>query len=212
MNLKDILAKVAKGEALTDAEKAFLAGYDPQKDLDAAAAAARKKAEADALKASQDLATTQQQLKDAQTKLEEAGNKGKTDLQKLQEQVATLTQQVTAASAEKAKLIRQQKLDDVIRGSGVQFVKEVDGGIMRNALVNEFAGLTDDDLANAEKVKPVLETFRARNKAVILDASGHGAGTSPHAQPGGNAEDRHKAIESMTPEQRREDLKKSGII
>lgn len=210
--IKDILAKLAKGETLTDAEKKILAEYDPQKELDAAAAAARKKAEADALKAVQDLAAAQQQLKDLQTKVSEAEGKGKTDVQKLQEQVATLTQQIQAGQAEKAKLIRQQKLDDVIRSSGLQFVKEVDGGIMRSALVNEFAGLSDDDLAVADKTKPVIETFRARNKAVILDLSGHGAGSSPHTPGGASAEDRQKAIEAMTPEQRREDLKKKGIL
>jgi multidrug efflux pump subunit AcrA (membrane-fusion protein) len=197
---------------LTAEEKAYLASYDPQAALDAAAAAARKKAESDAEKARKDLEQAQAQLKDAQTKLDEAGSKGKTDLQKLQEQVTILGQQVQAGQAEKAKLIRQQKLDDVIRASGLQFVKEVDGGIMRAALVNEFGGLTDEDLATPDKTKPVIETFRARNKAVILDDSGFGTGTRPGQGPGGTAEDRQKAIEQMTPEQRQEDMKKRGIL
>ena len=45
MKLKDILAKVVKGDALTDEEKKFIGDYDEQKVLDAAASAARKKAE-----------------------------------------------------------------------------------------------------------------------------------------------------------------------
>ena len=211
MTIKDILAKITKGEALSDEEKAFAASYDPQKDLDGAAAAARKKAEADAEKARKDLEALQTKLTDAEVKLQDAAGKGKTDLEKLTAQVATLTQQVQAAQVEKAKLVRQQKLDDVIRQSGIQFVKEVDGGIMRGALVNEFGSLTDEDLAAPDKTKPVIETFRARNKAVILDTSGHGAGMGAHS-PGGSAEERVKAIESMTPEQRREDLKKRGVL
>jgi len=211
MNIKDILAKVTKGEELSADEKAFLAAYDPQKDSDSAAAAARKKAEADAKKAADDLAAAQQQLKDLQGKLDESGSRGKSDLQKLQEQVAGLTKQIEAANGEKAKLVRQQKLDDVIRTSGLQFVKEVDGGIMRGALVNEFGQLTDDDLADEAKVKPVIETFRARNKAVILDGSGHGAGGPPHTTEQVAAE-RAQAISKMTPEQRKEDLKKRGIL
>ena len=45
MKIKAILDKVLKGEALTDDEKKFLGEYDEQKLLDAAAGAARKKAE-----------------------------------------------------------------------------------------------------------------------------------------------------------------------
>jgi hypothetical protein len=209
VTIKDILAKLAKGEALTDEEKKFVAEYDPQKDLDSAAAAARKKAEADADKARKDFEAAQTQLTALQKQLAEAGDKGKTDLQKLQEQVATLTKQVTEATTEKARLVRQQKLDDVIRTSGLQFVREVDGGIMRNALVNEFAGLTDEELANVEKVKPVIETFRARNKAVVLDQSGGGGGTPP--KDGGVA-DAVQTLEKMTAQEREKDLKKKGII
>jgi hypothetical protein len=207
VTIKDILAKVTKGEQLTDEEKAVVAGFDP----DGLAAAARKKAEADAAKALADAQAFRAQLDEAQAKLSEAEGKGKTDLEKLTAQVATLTQQVTAARGEKAKLVRQQKLDDVIRGSGLQFVPDVDGGIMRGALVKEFDGLTDEDLADAEKVKPIVGTFRARNKAVILDTTGHGAGGPAH-KPGGTPEDRMKAIESMTPVERAAQLKKDGVI
>ena len=48
MKLADILAKVAKGDALSDEEKKFVGEYDEQKSLDAAAANARKKAEKEA--------------------------------------------------------------------------------------------------------------------------------------------------------------------
>lgn len=45
MSIKDILAKVAKGETLTDEEKSALGAYDPQAEIDKASAAARRKAE-----------------------------------------------------------------------------------------------------------------------------------------------------------------------
>jgi hypothetical protein len=129
-------------------------------------------------------------------------------LQKLQEQLAVLQKQVETATTEKQKLLRQQKLDDVIRKSGIQFVQEVDGNIMRRALENEFAPLVDDDLAVDDKVKPVIETFRARNKAVILDMSGHGTGLPPHQQS--DAATRAKKIEEMTPAERKADMKKAA--
>ena len=46
MNIKDILAKLLKGEALTDEEKAFAEAFDLQGELDKASASARRKAEA----------------------------------------------------------------------------------------------------------------------------------------------------------------------
>ena len=52
MNIKDIIAKFLKGEALTDAEKAFAEQFDLQKEIDTASAAARRKAEKEAHKAS----------------------------------------------------------------------------------------------------------------------------------------------------------------
>lgn len=212
MTIKDILAKAAKGETLGDEEKQLLTGFDPDAAVNSAAAAARKKAEAEAEKAHADLAALSQKLNEAEAKLQDAAGKGKTDLEKLTTQVATLTQQVQAAQAEKAKLIRQQKLDDVIRQSGLQFVKEVDGGIMRAALVNEFGDLSDEDLAVADKVKPVLDTFRARNKAVILDTSGHGAGGLPPAAGKSGTGLSGKPVAEMSPEERREDLKKRGVL
>jgi DNA repair exonuclease SbcCD ATPase subunit len=210
MKLKDILAKVKKGEALTDEEKTFLDSYDPDEALSSAATAARRKAEADAAKAAADLKATQDKLAEMQAQLEEAGSKGKTESQKLQEQVAKLTKQFEQASTEKAQLVRQQKLDDVIRQSGLQFVKEVDGMIMRNALVSEFAALSDDELADKDRIKPVVETFRARNKAVILD-QGHGSGSPAH-QPNVPRGVDGKPVSEMTPAERAADLKKAGLI
>jgi multidrug efflux pump subunit AcrA (membrane-fusion protein) len=211
VTIKDILAKAAKGEQLTEDERAVLAGYDPDGAVNSAAAAARKKAEADAAKAAQDAADLKAKLDEALAKLADFDGKGKSEMQKLADQVASLTKQVADANAEKAKLVRQQKLDDVIRASGLQFVKEVDGSIMRGALVKEFEGLPDDALADAEKVTPIINTFRARNRAVILDTSGHGAGNPPH-DPGAGAADRAKRIEDMSPAERKADLKKSGVL
>ena len=210
MNLKDILAKVTKGDALSEDERAFLAAYDPDQATNTAAAAARKKAEADAAKAVADAAEAKRQLDEMKAKLEESGHKGKSELQKLQEQVSSLTAQYTQAQAERAKLVRQQKLDDVIRTSGLQFVKEVDPGIMRNALVSEFATMTDEDLVDESKVKPILETFKVRNKAVVV-VDGHGAGLPPRT-PIVNLGLNGKPVEDMTAVEREADLKKRGVI
>ena len=210
MNLKDILGKVAKGEELTAEEKQVLAGFDPDAHANSAAAAARKKAEADAAKAAADLKAAQERLAEMEGQLSETNNKGKSEAEKLAAKVAELSKTVESVTKEKAQLVRQQKLDDVIRTSGLQFVKEVDGGIMRNALVSEFGNLSDDDLADLEKVKPVIETFRARNKAVILDA-GHGSGGPAHTPDVPTGLD-GKPVDQMSAGEREADLKKRGLI
>jgi hypothetical protein len=199
MTIKEILAKVGRNEALTDEEKSAIVAFDPDAAMNAAAAAARKKAETEAQKATSDLSAAMARLSELETKLAEAGGKGKSEVDTMRAQLDAVQKKVADLTAERGKLIREQKLADVIRGSGIQFVKEVDGSIMRRALEGEFAPLSDEDLADADKCKPIVDTFRARNKAVILDASGHGS-------------ERHKEVEEMTPDQRKADLKKRGIL
>lgn len=217
MKLKDILAKVAKGEALTDEEKAFVVAHDPEKEVNDAAAAARRKSEKDATDAQAALQAAQQKLNELQQQVDASKSAGMTESQKSQKQIETLSAQVaqltkaqTDLQAERVKLVRQTKVDEVIRGSGVKFVPEVDQKIMSGALAAAFNGLSDEDLADPEKVKPIVGTFKAVNKAVILDTTGHGAGNPPHA--GDEAATRAKKIEDMTADERRADLKKSGIL
>jgi len=209
MMINDILAKLKKGEVLSAEEKAAFDAFDLQAAMDAVATGGRKKAEADAVKAAKDAADAQAKLKELQDTLTEGEGKGKTELQRLQDQIAALSKTVATEQAEKAKLVRQQKLSDVIRESGIQFVQEVDGRIMRQALESEFAQLADDDLADVEKIKPVISTFRARNKAVIADTSGFGTGQRK-SEP--SPVDRLKDVEKMTADERAADLKKKGIL
>lgn len=187
MKLKDILAKLLKGEALTDAEKAFVAEHDPDTATNNAAAAARRQAEQERDRIKAELET---QLKDLQTKLAEGDGKGKTELQKamaelekLQKQVSEMTKSLEGERSEKSKLIRAQKIEELARASGIQFIKDVDAKIMARALAAQFDELTVEDLADAAKVKPIIDTFKATNRAVIFDGSGHGSGTPPGRIP-----------------------------
>lgn len=175
MNIKELLAKVTKGETLTTEETAFLAAYDPDKASNGAAAAARKKAEQerDALKI---------QLGELESKLDEAGNAGKSEVEQLKAQVAKLTKAVETATAtaakteaEKKALVRGTKLDRIV--GGLKFVNGLDASLPRMALEHALAGLKDEELDNEEAIKPILEGFTAKNKAILLDTSGGGAGT-----------------------------------
>lgn len=132
MSIQEILKKAAKGEALTDEEKEFVKGYDPDKDesripktrLDAEIAK-RKEAE----KKVDDLTT---KLEEITVKVEELESKGMTEtdkvkketekeLAKLQKQVTSLTKERDDAqaqikardfSAEVGKLAAGWKFDD----------------------------------------------------------------------------------------------------
>lgn len=207
MDIKAILAKVAKGEALTDEEKAALAGFDPDKASDSKAAAARKEAEKqrDALKA---------QLADLETKLEEAGNAGKSEVEQLKSQLVKLTKAVedqkqltVKAEGEKRTLLRGLKLDRIM--SGIKIVEGVDKDLPRLALEKAMSDLKDEDLDNETAVKPIVESFREKNKALLLDESGGGGGTPPKD---GSQSQGGKTPDKMTPAEREADLKKRGII
>lgn len=175
MDIKAMLAKVAKGETLTDEEKAALAGFDPDKAADSKAAAARKEAEKqrDALKA---------QLAELEGKLEEAGSAGKSEVEQLKAQVAKLTKAVDdgkkaaeTLTGEKRALLRGHKLDRIL--GGIRLVDGLDASLPRLALERALAAVKDEELESDDVVKPILDKFRASNKAIILDESGGGAGT-----------------------------------
>ena len=185
MNIKELLAKVAKGESLADDEKAFLATFDPDKIANSSAAAARKEAEKqrDALKA---------QLAELEGKLEEAGQVGKTEAEQLKVQLAKLTKTTDESraalaklEAEKRGLIRGAKLDRIM--TGLKFVDGVDADLPRMALERMLAEVKDEDLDNEAAVTPIVSVFRDKNKALILDQSGGGAGAPPKDGPGAGA-------------------------
>jgi len=189
MNIKELLAKVLKGEALTDEEKAALAAFDPDKAANGAAAAARKAAEKerDTLKA---------QLDELQAKLDEAGNAGKSEVEQLKAQVAKLTKAVetaqaaaTKAESDRKALLRGTKLDRIV--GGLKFVDGIDVSLPRLALERALADLKDEELDNADLVQPIVSGFMEKNKAILLDQSGGGAGTPPkdRAGAGGGSSD-----------------------
>jgi len=209
MNIKELLAKVAKGETLTADETAFLAAYDPDKASNGAAAAARKAAEKerDTLKA---------QLTELEAKLGDAENAGKSEVDQLKATVAKLTKSVEAATAtaakiegEKKALVRGTKLDRIV--AGLKFVDGLDASLPRLALERALADVPDDGLENEAVVKPIIEGFTAKNKAILLDQSGGGAGT-PAKGGAGSAAGGTVDPMKMTAEERQADLKKRGIL
>ena len=169
MDIKSIIARLVKGEAVTDEEKLALAAYDP----DSVAAAARRKAEeaANAYKTQQD---------ELAKKLEEANSAKMTDKQRWEQHLAQLTASMEQMRQEKAKADaeiraanRRQALNELRQREGIGFVNGVNPRLAQSAWESAFDGV--DDFASPE-VALRINTFRAENSALISDNTGQGTG------------------------------------
>jgi len=193
MKLKDIQAKLKKGEELTDAEKQFLADYDESKAVNDAAAAARRKAEEKQAELEKEREKLNQQMADIQAKLDEKENAGKSDAEKAQAQIEALSKQVgelktqaEEASSAQAQMSRNQRIADIRRTAGIQFVPGLDHAMLEQSFSRAFEGI--EDLESDEVIKTKVETWQAMNKAAILDTSGSGTGSEPNGAGGTSAD------------------------
>lgn len=171
MSIKAILAKLQKGEALNDDEKAEFAGFDPDK----VAAAARKEGE----KKAKELEAQMAELKD---QLESAGNAGKSEAEKLKaesekaaKKLAKMEQDLKQALEEKAKFIRDSKVEKI--AGKIKLVPGIDPADAKALLAMKLAALKDEELDADDAVNPILDSFKKANKGMILDESGHGGGS-----------------------------------
>jgi hypothetical protein len=186
MNLRDILAKLKRGETLTDAEQAFLDSYDPQAILDTAAANARRKAEEKLKLATDATAEANQRAQDAQAALDAKNEEGKPENEKLtaendrlKAQIVERDTQIVTLSKDKDGLTREAKLDSVLRQAGIVFVEKVDANAMSGLFKTLFGELSLEDLDDEAQVAAIVEKFTAANEAIIADTSGNGSGDEP---------------------------------
>lgn len=204
MNIKEILKKLSEGKKLEAEEQAFVDSYDPdaasRSAVDAAAAAARRDAEAKLQKAQADLKAAQ----DAQALLDAKVKEYETDTTKkggaANEAIKLLTQKLdsmeTALKQEreaKAKLTRDTRINGIIQKAGIKYVDGVDVTEVNGSLFRKLAALDDDALDAIEKAdkpdkEPVYGSLFSKHKeawkAAIADDSGNGSGQRP-GKPGG---------------------------
>lgn len=174
MNIKAILAKLDKGEALTDEEKTFLKNFDP----DTVAAAARKKAEGEAKAAADKAAEMEAKLTELQEKIDNAGKseaeKAKVEQAKIAKKLADYEARVETLAREKGEIVRGHKLAGI--AGKLKFVDGVDRDLITGMLKAKFGTLKDEQLDDEKEVESVLKGFRESNKALLIDDSGHGSG------------------------------------
>lgn len=185
MKLKDILAKVATGDTLTDDEKSFLGSYDPQKDLDSAAASARKKADAEASAAKAALAALQSEFDEYKEANDPA--KGQTELARLSKRLEKLEADKKAADSKVAALERASRVRSLAKEAGISAAKGVDPKSL-DMLVDNLLGSVD--LEDTDAVKAAFDTFKTANAGLIAantiggsNQKGTGGGLSPTSNP-----------------------------
>lgn len=181
MDIKKILAKMAKGEELTAEEKTFVASYDPDKASNDVAAAARRKSEEELKKVQAKLDELTAETDAAKKKAEQEKQTGMTEIEKLTATVKTLTDKVTASDAKvveaekkSAATVRSQTIRDKAKAAGITLApKTVNEKLFFQMLE---ASVGDVDINDPAKLTEVLNSFKAENAGIISAGGAGGAG------------------------------------
>lgn len=186
MKLADILAKVTKGETLTDEEKKFVAEYDEQKNLDAAAANARKKAEKEAKDAKEALEALKGEFEDFKTQNDPS--KKQTELDKALARIAKLEQANKDKEAQIAAQTRTAKIRTLAKEAGINPAKGVSSETIDLLVDNLLAKV---DIEDADAVKTAFDGFKTANAGLIAantvgGVGSKGAPAGPSAYTGKN--------------------------
>ena len=178
MQIKDILAKIGKGETLNDEERAFAGSFDLQTQLDAAASSSRKRAEAAEKAAKDALAQLQAEFDDY--KAENDPSKKLTEIQKLTTRIEKLEADKKAAEDKLAASERSARVRSLAKEAGIVAAKGIDTKTI-DLLVDNL--MSDVDLEDGDAVKAAFDGFKASNAGLIAAATVGGAGQK--GTPGG---------------------------
>ncbi len=211
MNIKELLAKLTKGETLADNEKTFLAEYDPDREANAKAAAARKEADAKLaeIKAQVEKLTAEKeaQAKEAQAKLEAKmtdAQKQQKAFEELSAKVEALEKDKAAAEAKAAKMVRSQAIREAAKSTGINLAPGTVNEKLFFGMLEAHVG--DIDVNDVEALNSSLQGFKKDNAGIIV-ADGGGSGMK-FGSPGGGK----KSGDDYTLEERTADMKKRGLI
>ena len=204
MTIKEVLAKVAKGETLTEEEKSVLSAYDPDKAANDAAAAARRKAEQEASDAKAELKKLQDTADAAKKAQDDANKANQTEAQRkeaefkaLQTQVAELTKSKTEAETKAATAIRSQLIRDKAKAAGIVLAPKTVSEQLYFQLME--ATLTGVDVSDETALAAALEKFKTENPGVIAaPGSGSGVKTGDPSSPTGGKNPWAKGSENLT--------------
>jgi membrane protein involved in colicin uptake len=182
MNLQkyfELVAKMLKGEELTEEEKTALKAFDTAKAIDSAQAEARRKAEKDAAEANAKAEDALKKVKE----YEEKNNAAKSDTEKLADQIKSLTERLNQSDAKSKKLeeeaaraARKEKVREIAAKYGVKFVEGIDHKLLFHGFEAALSALKTEELDNEATVKPLVDVFRQTNAAAIVAPDTPGTG------------------------------------
>ena len=175
MKLKDLLAKLAKGEELSEEEKAFVESYE-EPDVDALANARSKK---ERLKHEKERADLEAKLEELAESLEEAKSGG-SELEKLQREV----EKINAKAEQAAQLLAAEReahagtqRANALGKVAVPWLDGVNDAYKQTVINSAFDGIDTEDLADASVTGPIVEKIVADNASFINSGKSGGAGT-----------------------------------
>jgi len=189
MKVSDVLKKVAAGEELSDAEKAFLESYE-EPDVDAVANARSKK---ERLKLEKKLEDMKAELAAKDEELE-ASVAGGSELEKLQKQVEKLTARMESSTAEleaertaHAETKRNTAINSL--SAKVPWVDGVSDRYKATVMAEAFDGIDTEDLSDDKTVSARLAQIKEQNARFIASdvAKGAGTGGEKHVDADGNS-------------------------
>ena len=175
MTIKEILAKVARGEELSDDEKTFIETYE-EPNLEAVANAKGKK---ERLKKEAKIAELQEMLAEKEAEIEDASSTA-SEAEKLQKQFEKLNQKFEAAQTalEGEKSAHAQTMrSNALKSIDVPWMPNIAQKYRDDVLSEAFDGIDTDDLMDADVVKPIIANIMESQKSFISASTVSGAGT-----------------------------------
>lgn len=165
MTLKEVVAKIIKGEVLTDEEKKYLEGLEDPEAVNAAQA----NAAAELTKLQQDLQAATAAKEAAEKALKDAAQKDlpevdqlRTQVEELNKTITTLTGERDSANADLAKLKRSTRLSTLAAKYGTS-ADYLDFKFSKDSKLNiEDDSAVENFIAEAKKAEPAF--FKAESK------------------------------------------------
>lgn len=176
MKIKDVLAKVAEGSELTDAEKEFISSYE-EPDVDAVANARGKK---ERLKLEKRVAEAEALIAEKEAELE-AASEGSSEMEKLQKQLEKAQAKIEkaendlkAANDSHSKTLR----DNAIKSLNVPWLADVPNEYRDTVMQAAFADIDTEDLSDGSVTKPILDKVVETQARFINSGVSGGSGSN----------------------------------
>ena len=173
MNIKTVLDKLLKGEALSDDERTFAEKFDIEKVQNDKAAAARKDAETKTAEALKRVTELEGKLKEAEAMVASKSQSNDATIGALQKQVNALQKKSDDAEGREKALLRKNTISSRSAELGIVPAGGVNAKLF-NQMIEQAVG--DVDVANGDALDGVLNGFKAENPALILAGGKGGSG------------------------------------